>query len=75
MPKKKPKEGKPQMNKDLEGFEIEINEFGEIRSSMNVDKLNEFLNRNVEDKKLKDREDLKDMVGPKEEEEETKDEE
>lgn len=59
------------MNKDLDGFEIQINEFGEIRSNMDVDKLNEFLNRNVEDKKLKDREDLKDIIGPEDKEEKT----
>ncbi len=56
MPKKKNDKDKPDINPELEGFEIEINEFGEIKSSMDVDKVNEFLNRNVEDKKLKGRE-------------------
>ncbi len=55
MPKKKDKKGKPEVHEDLEGFEIRINEFGEIISNLNVDKLNEFLNENVEDKKLRDR--------------------
>ena len=58
MPKKKSHTGKPQVNKDLEGYEIQINEFGEIISNFNVDKLNNFLNKNVADKKLKDRKDL-----------------
>ncbi len=58
MPKKKPMTGKPQVHKELDGFEIQINEFGEINSNMNVDKLNKFLNENVEDKKLKDRDDV-----------------
>ena len=53
MPKKKPKKGKPEMHKDLEGFDIKINEFGEIVSSLEVDKLNDFLNENLEDKKFK----------------------
>lgn len=60
MPKKKPKEGDPEVHEELKGFDIKINEFGEITSNFEVDKLNEFLNENVEDKKLKGREDLSD---------------
>lgn len=59
MPKKKPKEGKPEVHKDLKGFEIKINEFGEIISSFEVDQINEFLNENVEDKKLRERKDAR----------------
>lgn len=59
MSKKKNKK-KPNVNPELEGFEVNINSFGEIKSSLKIDKLNEFLNKNVEDKKLKDREDLDD---------------
>ena len=58
MPKKKPKEGKPQVHDDLQGFEMRINEFGQIITNTPVEKLNQFLNKNVEDKKLKDREDI-----------------
>ena len=54
MPKKKPKKGDPDVHDDLKGFDIKINEFGEIISNLEVDKLNDFLNDNVEDKKLKD---------------------
>lgn len=54
MPKKKPKKGNPEVHDELSGFDIKINEFGEIVSSYNVDKINEFLNENVEDKKLVD---------------------
>jgi hypothetical protein len=39
---------------DLKGFSIKINEFGEIKSTFPVDKLNLFLNHNINDKKLKD---------------------
>jgi hypothetical protein len=46
----------PEIHDDLKGFDIKINEFGEIVSSYSVDKLNSFLNDNVDDKKLKDRE-------------------
>lgn len=38
--------------KDLGGFEISINSFGEIHSNIDINTLNEFLNRNLEDKKL-----------------------
>ena len=50
----------PKMHDDLKGFDIKINEFGEIISSYSVEKLNSFLDDNVEDKKLKDRDDLGD---------------
>lgn len=56
---KKKKKDEPKVNKQLEGFKMEINSFGEIQSTMNIDKLNDFLNENVEDKKLKDRDDQK----------------
>lgn len=55
MPKKKPKKGKPEVHKDLEGFEIKINEFGEIITNLEVDKINEFLDENVDDKKLREK--------------------
>ena len=47
----------PKVHKDLEGFKIKINDFGEITTSYDVEKINAFLNENVEDKKLKDRKD------------------
>ena len=55
MPKKKPKKGKPEIHEDLKGFDIKINEFGEIVSNFEVDKLNEFLNENLEDKEFKEK--------------------
>jgi len=61
MTKKKPnkpkKDQKPKVNKELEGFNIEIDAFGEIKTNFDINKINEFLNRNVDDKKLKDRKD------------------
>jgi hypothetical protein len=55
--KKEPKEGpKPKVHQELSGFEVKINEFGEIRTNMNIEKINEFLDRNVEDKKLIEKE-------------------
>lgn len=57
MTKKKKKEEEPRVHDELKGFKMEINSFGEISSSFPIDKINEFLNKNVEDKKLKDRDD------------------
>ena len=51
------KKEEPGVHKDLSGFDIRINEFGEITTSFDVDRINEFLNENVEDKKLKGRSD------------------
>jgi hypothetical protein len=50
-----PKKEKARVNSQLEGFDVSIDPFGEIKSSFSIDKINEFLNKNVEDKKLKDR--------------------
>lgn len=55
MPKKKPINGKPEVHQDLKGFNIAINEFGEIVSSLKIDQLNTFLNEKVVDKKFKTR--------------------
>ena len=52
---------KPKVHKDLQGFEVSIDQFGEIKSNMNIEKINEFLNTNVDDKKLAEREDYDDM--------------
>ena len=43
----------PKVHKDLEGFDVTINSFGEIQMSYNIEKINDFLNSKVEDKKLK----------------------
>jgi len=55
MPKKLDKKGKPTVHDELSGFDIKINEFGVMETSFNVDKINSFLDENVEDKKLVDR--------------------
>ncbi len=54
MPKKMKKKGKPKVHEELTGFDIKINAFGELQSNFEVDKINSFLNENVEDKKLTD---------------------
>ena len=52
MAKKVNKKSKAKVHEELEGFSIKINAFGEMETTIPVDKLNEFLNENVEDKKL-----------------------
>ena len=39
-------------NENLKGFNIKVNEFGEIVTSHKIDQINEFLDENVKDKKL-----------------------
>ena len=48
----------PKVNPELEGFDIKIDTFGEIQTNYDVDKINKFLNRHVDDKKLRDRDDI-----------------
>ena len=49
---------KPKVSKELEGLNIKVNSFGEIKTNYDIDKINEFLNKSVDDKKLRDRDDL-----------------
>ncbi|QOI96553.1 MAG: hypothetical protein HRU69_03195 [Flammeovirgaceae bacterium] len=58
-PKKAPK--KPRVHKDLEGFELSVDQFGELKSNMDIEKLNAFLDKNVEDKKLAERDDYEEL--------------
>ena len=66
MPKKKADKEKPDVHEDLKDFEIKINEFGEITTNVDVSKLNDFLDKNVDDKKLKEKEPMNEE-GEKEE--------
>ena len=50
--KKKTSEKKARVHKELEGFEIKINPLGEITSNYDIDQINKFLDKNVYDKKL-----------------------
>lgn len=60
-PEKKTAAKKPKVHKDLQGFEISIDQFGELKSNMNIEKINEFLDKNVDDKKLAERDDYEEM--------------
>lgn len=65
--KKKDDNQKPKVAKELDGLELNVDSFGEIQNSLSIDKINEFLNKNVDDKKLRDRDDLEELRGDKEE--------
>lgn len=43
---------KPRVHEDLDGLNISIDALGEMSSNTNIDKINSFLNKNLEDKKL-----------------------
>lgn len=53
---------KPDVSKELEGLEIRINSLGEIQSTLDINKINEFLDTHVEDKKLHNLDDLEGEV-------------
>ena len=59
----------PKVNPELDGFDIKIDTFGEIKTNYDVDKINKFLNRHVDDKKLRDRDDIQEDDLPKEDSE------
>ncbi len=46
---------KSKSKEELTGFDIKIDSFGETKSSLEIDDINQFLNKNVDDKKLIDR--------------------
>ena len=46
------KDKKKDKKKAVKDLKIDINEFGEMRTTINLDALNTFLNKNVADKKL-----------------------
>jgi aspartate aminotransferase-like enzyme len=51
--KKKENVELPKVHKELKGFYVRINSFGEIQMSYDIEKLNDFLNDKIDDKKLK----------------------
>lgn len=53
MSKRKENKNSPEVHQELKGFDIQINEFGEIISNLGIDKINHFLNENLDDKKLR----------------------
>jgi hypothetical protein len=57
MAKKEKKKDLPKVHPELAGFEMNIDSLGQITSSLDRDRLNEFLDKHMpEDKKLKQKE-------------------
>lgn len=52
--KKKDKE-LAKVHPELEGFDVSINPLGEIVRTIDIDKINDFLNKKLYDKKLRNR--------------------
>jgi len=52
--KKKKKKDESHVHEELKGFELKVNPFGQIESNYDMDKINEFLNERVDDKKLRE---------------------
>ncbi|MEM6359801.1 MAG: hypothetical protein AAF731_06895 [Bacteroidota bacterium] len=63
--KKEDADEKPKVNPELDGLNISIDSFGEINTTYNIDDINDFLNRNVEDKKLEERDDYEELKSGK----------
>ena len=64
MPRKKKKpetlpSSRPSFHEGLEGFDIKVNSFGQMESTFEIDKLNEFLNQQEGKKKIKSSDDSK----------------
>jgi hypothetical protein len=54
----KPEIKAPKVHPDLEGFELNIDSFGQIISNLDRDKINAFLDKEMpDDKKLRSKED------------------
>lgn len=43
----------PDVHPDLRGFDVELNSFGEVDMTITIDRLNAFLDREVDDPKLR----------------------
>ena len=50
--KNKNKNEDPKIHKELKGFNIHIDEFGQVKTTMTQEEMNSFLNEKVEDKKF-----------------------
>ena len=56
MNNKQPKKAK--VHDELGKFHLGISRFGEISGTMDIDKINAFLNQHLDDKKLENRKDV-----------------
>lgn len=80
MPRKKktietPKSGRPSFHESLKGFDIKVNSFGEMESTFEIDRINDFLNKEVQAKKLDPAEEAETKSSKPEKKKKNKDEE
>ncbi len=47
------KRAMPDVHPDLSGFDVELNRFGEVDMTISIEELNRFLDREVDDPKLR----------------------
>ncbi len=52
MGRKRKNNKEAKVHEELAGLDLRINEFGEIQTNIDIDKINAFLNKGVPDKKL-----------------------
>ena len=52
MGRKRKNNKEAKVHEELTGLDLRINEFGEIQTNIDIDKINAFLNKGVPDKKL-----------------------
>ena len=53
--KSKKKSDTAKVNPELDGLDVRFNTFGKLVSSVSLDELNGFLNKNVKDRKLEEK--------------------
>ena len=51
---KKNKKEQAEVHEELSGFDIRIDPFGKLESNISIDRLKEFLDGKINDKKIKD---------------------
>jgi len=62
--KKSLEKKKPDVNEELEGLDVNINSLGEIQSTYDIDKINDFLDTHVDDKKLRNSDEIDEDDNP-----------
>lgn len=55
MKRKANRKSEAQVDPELKGLAISVNEFGEVVANVAIDKLNDFLDRKVVDRKLEEK--------------------
>ncbi len=54
------------VHRDIKGFDIKINQFGELKSNLEIDDINAFLNKHVPDKRVGDSQEMDSLASEEE---------